>query len=124
MATVADARADLEALLTAAGLPVVAPSGGMVPPCVFLVPADPWVEPSALKLHGRTVRFDIVAIVGSASDPAIVAAADAMAEAVSTAVAGRASVYVWTLPSVSAPGAYDVGGNTYMSVRGTAETHI
>jgi hypothetical protein len=121
---VTDARSDLTALLETAGLPVVAPSGGMTPPCVFIVPSDPWVEPSMLKLHGRSVRFDIVAIVGSASDPALVAACDLMAEAISTAIAGRASTYVWTLPSVSAPSAYEAGGNTYMSVRGTAETSI
>jgi len=120
MSTVAGARAELYALLVASGLDMTQTTGGAVPPQCFIVANDPWVEPATL-LHGsRNVRFTVVCLIGSASDEAIVETADALANALSLA----GDVSTWSLPVVSAPSAYEVGGLTYLAIKANIESMI
>jgi hypothetical protein len=123
MTTVAEARADLYAGLVTAGLLMTETSGGAVPPQCFLVPGDPYTAPSTLGLKSREVSFTIIGLIGTASDAAISADADALAEAISTAVY-TAGALPWSLADVSALTPYDVGGATYLSVQATVRAVI
>lgn len=125
LATVAGARADLMARLAAAGLQPTETTGGAVPPQCFLVPGEPFVEPYALGAAARTVKYTIVQLVTTASDQAMAAQTDQLADALSKCIVRDAgSGYVWSVPTVSSPRSYDVGGATYAALTADVSTII
>jgi len=110
---VADSRDQLELALTAAGLLVLPPSGAATPPCVFVIPGDPWLAPATLGGRYRTVSWRIVGLVGTGSEEALQADSEAMAQALSDAIHASPP---WTLATIQAPTPYDVGGVAYVAV--------
>lgn len=124
MSTVADARADLVSRLTAAGIVVAETSGAAAPPQAIIVPGEPFVEPYTLTRTSRTVRFSVVQLLTSASDKAMTAAVDELAQTLSLVTASGGVGFAWSAPVVSAPRAYDVGGASYLALTAEVSTMI
>jgi hypothetical protein len=124
---VADARADLYQRLVDAGHPMTPTTGGASPGQLILVAGEPFVQAAQLGRMARTVTFGIVGVVGLASDAASAAGTDAMADRLSTAVAGIADpteALVWAGGPVSGATPYDIGGMVYIALSTTASTII
>jgi hypothetical protein len=124
VATVAGARADLAARLTAAGIVVAETGGAAAPPQAIIVPGEPFVEPFSLTRTSRTVRFSIVQLITSASDRAMSAAIDELAQKLSLVTAPGGTGFAWSAPVVSAPRAYEVGGASHLALTAEVSTMI
>jgi hypothetical protein len=117
------ARQGLEDALLAQGLRVMEPSGQASPPCVFVVPGDPWLTPSTMGQKQRRVSFRLIGLVGTASPDASQADAEAMAQALADAVYATTSP-PWTLLTIAPTATVEVGQVVYLAVIGQTETNI
>lgn len=117
------AREGLEAALTAQGLRVLPASGQASPPCVFVVPGDPWLTPSTMGAKMRRVSFRLVGLVGTPSPNASQADAEAMAQALADAVLSTDSP-AWSLVTIAPTATFEVGQVPYLAVIGQTETHV
>ena len=119
MANFATLRSDLATALSAAGRVVYAfPKEQITPPALVLVPASPYVIPSAIGgLNNRiNVRFDLTALVGAADNQAALANLETLMLDVFGALPAGISVTSWTQPNI-----VDISGQQMLTSQITLE---
>lgn len=121
MSGLSAARTELGDALAAANLRVVRePVGAFTTPCIRLHPAAPWLAPSALAAGRRTQRWEVWCVLGRLDAKAKYVALEDMVSAATMALdllAGWSAI-IWERPNPT-----DMGGTTYLAVRGIIETN-
>ena len=118
---IADAREDLEGKLELAGLRVILPSGSVAPPCVLVIPGDPWVTPAQLGGRYREIAYRVVGVVGTGEERVQRDECEAMAQAIADGIHASPP---WTLATIDPPAAYGIGDVSYLAVIGTTRIQI
>jgi hypothetical protein len=96
MGAIGQVRDHLAAALAEVGVPVYPrPAGAVPPPCVLLVPREPYVDPGA-AWGSRSVGLDVRLVVGDSPDATAVL--DDLIDAVVTALQSAATE-VGTVPA-------------------------
>lgn len=119
MANFATLRSDLADALKDAGRVVFSfPKEQITPPALVLVPASPYVVPSAIGgLNNRiNVRFDLTAIVAAADNQAALANLETLMLAVFDTLPAGVSVDNWTQPQIQ-----EITGNQMLTSQITLE---
>ena len=120
MSGLTDARAELKTALDAADVRCYAePTGRFTTPCVRIHPASPWLAPSVLAAGGRTQRWEVWAVLGRVDSKAQYKGLEAIVSTVTNALdllPGWSGI-IWERPAPT-----EMGGATYLAVRGVIET--
>ena len=115
------ARAELAAALEATAIRTVAePNGVFAAPCIRIHPAAPWLAPSALASGRRTQRWEVWCVLGALDSKAKYTQLEDMVSAATNALDLLAawSAIIWERPNPT-----EMGGTTYLAVRGIIETN-
>jgi len=115
-----DAREELTTALEAADIRVASPGDAFTPPCVRVHPAAPWLAPSVLASGRRTQRWEVWAVAGKVADRHNYTSLEGTVSAVTNALdlLPSWSSIVWDRPNPT-----DMGGTSYLAVRGQIETN-
>ena len=115
------ARGEIAAALTATAIRVVSePNGTFAAPCIRLHPAAPWLAPSVLAAGRRTQRWEVWCVLGKMDGTANYKSLEDMVSAATHALdllAGWSAI-IWERPNPT-----EMGGTTYLAVRGIIETN-
>jgi len=115
------ARDELADALEAASLRVARePTGTFAAPCIRLHPAAPWLAPSVLAQGRRTQRWEVWCVLGASDSKAKYDGLETMVSAATHALdlLSSWSAIIWERPNPT-----DMGGTTYLAVRGIIETN-
>lgn len=96
------------------------PTSTFAAPCIRLHPANPWLAPSVLAAGRRTQRWEVWAVAGKMADTHRY---DELETMVSDATKALDLMAGWSSVQWERPNPTDMGGTSYLAVRGIIETN-
>lgn len=117
--SLASAREQLEAHLTAAGIRTYTGMGAFSAPCCRVMAGQPWVDLSGTASGRRTQRWEVWAVSGTMDSHSSWEEIETLVQSINDALVKLPG---WSYPAWQRPSITVMGGVQYMACRGIIET--